>query len=201
MKQSSKIEVNLSHEPVEIYIDGYVKNPLTKIDFSLYRNASSYYLKGFDLSEDWTEVDGHEIEELFEGSLMMDYDKPEVYLNLLLEDDNKMIAREEDDKIMITVTDPTEPTRRAIAQYLIDSVRETADEDKNLEALSITVSNMVIVLDADTKLVRSISMDQSAQLQDDDKSGMSVDQKLTVTYDQVDEAKMKLPDDLLEMIG
>ncbi len=174
---------------------------MTKIDFSLYRNASSYYLKGFDLSEDWTEVEGAEIGELFEGSLMMDYDKPEVYLNLLLEDDNKMIAREEDDKIIITVTAPTEPTRHAIAQYLIDSVRETADEDTNLEALSIAVSNMVIVLDADTKLVRSISMDQSAQLQDDGKSGMSVDQKLTVTYDKVDETKMKLPDDLLEMIG
>ncbi|MBO9600785.1 MAG: hypothetical protein J7559_23555, partial [Cohnella sp.] len=104
-------------------------------------------------------------------------------------------------KIIVTVAEPTEQTRRAVAQYLIDSMQENAEDGANFDPVSIGVSDMVIVLDAETKLVQSISMDQSAKLQDGDKNDTTVDQKLTVSYDYGGEARINLPDDLRDVLG
>ncbi len=201
MKQTADIDVGATKDPRRVYADIHIKNPALSIAMGLYVDGTDYYVKSADTEDEWIFSDDPSLEAYFGDSLMMDYDSPNVYLNLLLSDPNKMKAVNKDGDILVSVTEPDEHTEREIAKYLIDSVAKNDSEQfKDFKIKSIDIANLQIVIDKKTSLVKSIAMDQSVTMTYGADAKMSVDQTLHVGYTYTNK-DIALPDDLTEMIG
>lgn len=201
MKQTADIGVSATKDPRRVYADIQIKNLGISIAMGLYVDGTDYYVKTADTDDEWIFSDDPSLEAYFGDSLMMDYDSPNVYLNLLLADPNKMKAVNKDGDILVSVTEPDEHTEREIAKYLIQSMEQNDSEQfKNLEIQSIDIANLNILIEKKTSLVKSISMDQSIAMTYGNNDKLSVDQTLKVGYTYTKD-DIALPADLTEMIG
>ncbi|WEK54354.1 MAG: hypothetical protein P0Y55_17750 [Candidatus Cohnella colombiensis] len=199
MKQTATSDISVNKEPHEIYLDGSIESPALHFNMGFYRANDSYYMKTDELGEDWVNIDDPEVISYLGDSLIMDYDKPNVYLQMLLDDANKMTAQTKDGEIRISVAEPTEKTKEAIASYFLDNLKDS--ELEGLELKSVDIQNMVIIIDEETSLIQSITMDQIIKLTYGDNNKLNATQTLDMQYSGYDNTEVELPDDLKAVLG
>ncbi|MFC5531334.1 hypothetical protein [Cohnella yongneupensis] len=210
VKQTASTNVQIAKDKNQYYMDSNIKNPVTSIDTRLYIDGEDYYMQSDKLEMEWMLLDDPDIKSQLGGSLMMDYDNPSVYLNLLLDDVNRMTVKTKDGATRLVVTEPTEKTKLAIAQYLIDNAKTMEQgTDFDIEVQSVDMNDLEIVFDERTSLIRSISMDQVVKLKFGiptaeskiKQTNMTISQTLTVTYDHYDDTEIELPDELTTFLA
>ncbi|QMV40841.1 DUF6612 family protein [Cohnella cholangitidis] len=184
--------------PLRFLLDMEVKNQGATIDVSVYKSIDSYYIKDNETPKEWIEAQNLEQMNQLEKPLM-DFDKPNVYLSMILEDDNHLTAEKKEDGIHVVLAEPSQETTRKITAYLLDTLLA---DDAGLELQKHELKKLDILINESSGLIENIVMEQHIVVE---KPGndfiMEINQTSNITYSDYNTSEISIPNELQALIN